>query len=121
VTKQGSPQALNGQVPAIDLDAQLEAIDLSPRPVKLGGVTYQVRRDLTGAEVAEFYRYLNAGKDVESLAILVGDDSVALHATMEKLPRARMNQAVKVILQTAGLQVQVAGEQAGEPGEASAS
>jgi hypothetical protein len=119
--KQGSPPpAVKGHpVDEFDLDAELEAIDLSPRPLKLGGVTYEVRRDLTGKEVAEFWRLLrssNDDDDVLALALLVGDDAVALNTVLAQLPQARMERAVQVILEKAGLT-----KPTGDQGESKAS
>lgn len=112
---QGSP-ALNGHAVELDLDVELDALDLSPRPVKLGGVTYLVRRDLTGKEIAKYWELVKKQKDTEALALLVGDDAVALNQLLEQLPQQRMQLAVQRIMQTAGL---LSG--AGEQGESKAS
>lgn len=114
--KQGSPER-NGHVVEFDLDAELDDIDLAPVPVKLGGVTYQVRRDLTAGEVQQFWTLLRANdKDEEALYLLVGDSAVSLKSALDDLPRARMERAVQVLLQKAGLATA-----AGDQGEVKAS
>jgi hypothetical protein len=119
--KQGSPlSTVNGhQADEFDLDAELAAIDLSPQPLKFAGATYLVRRDLTGQEVAEFWRLLRSPSDADdesALAILVGEDAVALNTALTKLPQPRMQRAVQVILQKAGLTTTT-----GDSGESKAS
>lgn len=95
----------NGQlvVDAFDLDLELDALDLSPQPVKLAGVTYMVRRDLTGREIVKYWELARKQKDVEALAMLVGDDAVALNKVLEGLPQQKMQVVVKRIMQKAGL------------------
>jgi hypothetical protein len=115
LVSQGSP-ALNGHAVELDLDVELDALDLSPRPIKLGGTTYTVRRDLTGKEIAKYWDLVKKQKDTEALALLVGDDAVALNTVLEKLPQQRMQLAVQRIMQTAGLL-----NTAGEQGESAAS
>lgn len=118
MTKQGSPQTLNGVnvLDEFDLDAELDAIDLSPRPVKLGGVTYMVRRDHTAKDVVLYWELVKQSKDVEALAMLVGDDAAALNTFLEQLPKPRMTRAVQALMQQAGLLTME-----GEQGEAKAS
>jgi hypothetical protein len=121
VTKQGSPNSLNnanvvGGVVELDLDAVLAEIDVSPRPVKLGGVTYMVRRDLTAQDVVLYWELVKQSKDAEALALLVGDNATALNAFLEQLPKPHAVRAGQVIMQQAGL---LTAE--GEQGEAKAS
>lgn len=87
-----------------DLDALLAAKSLLPQPVKLGGSTYNVRTDLTGAEITEYFKLANSGKDVEGLALLVGTvPARKLNAYLEKLPQAHMVLAVNELMAIAGV------------------
>lgn len=98
--------ATNGQVVGLselNLDDLLGAIDVSPRPVRLGGHVYMVRRDLTAAEASTCLRLINEGKELEATAMLVGDDAVTLDAALKDLPRPRLIAASQHILQVAGL------------------
>src|SRR5687768_723840 len=79
----------------IDLDELLEARSLEPVRMKLGGKIYQVRRDLTSAEVAEFFTLAGQSKDVDALAILVKTAPVMLNKTLDRLPVVHM----KLVLQ----------------------
>lgn len=87
----------------VDLDALLATRELTPVPVKLGGKTYMVRRDLTGTEAAEFFKLSQDGKDVDALAILVTNAPVMLNKTLEKLPRQHMVLVVQKMMEAAGL------------------
>jgi hypothetical protein len=74
-----------------DLDALLAAKSLQPQSVKLGGHTYSVRTNLTGAEVVEYFSLAKSGKDVEGLAILVGKVAAKkLNSFLESLPQKHM-------------------------------
>lgn len=87
----------------IDLDALLASRSLDPVPVKLGGKTYMVRRDLTGTEAAQYYTLINEGKDVDALALLVSNAPVMLNKALEKLPRQHMILVVQKMMEAAGL------------------
>lgn len=102
-------------VPTLDLDALLSEASLEPRPIKLMGKVYQVRRDLTGAEVAEYWKLVREGKDVDALSMIVSAP-VMLNKVLEKLPREHMLIAVREIMQAAGLVDMV-----GDAGESKAS
>lgn len=87
-----------------DLDALLAAKSLAPQPVKLGGHTYNVRTDLTGAEVVEYFKLANSGKDVEGLALLVGKVAAKkLNAFLNSLPQKHMVMIVNELMVTAGV------------------
>lgn len=105
----------------IDLDVLLAKVDLSPVPVVLKGHTYQVRRDLTGEETVECFRLIDASKDAEALAMLVGEDGEQLNMAFEKLPRQHMVLAVQQFLALAELTTTPAAAAGVEPGESSAS
>jgi hypothetical protein len=102
-------------VPTLDLDALLAEASLEPRPVKLMGKTYHVRRDLTGTQVTEYWKLVREGKDVDALAMIV-TAPVMLNKILEKLPREHMLIVVREIMQAAGLVDMV-----GDVGEARAS
>jgi hypothetical protein len=87
----------------LDLDQLLAERELTPVPVKLGGKNYMVRRDLTSAEVAEFYKLCNEGKDVDALAVLVANAPVMLNKALEKLPRQHMILVLQKMMEAAGL------------------
>lgn len=95
----------------MDLDAQLDAIDVSPKQVKLGGQTFNVRRDLTQVEVGNYFTLVNEQRDQEALAILVGAvDAPRLNDLVGALPRPRMVKAIQELMKVAGL----IGDDAGE-------
>lgn len=88
----------------VDLDALLATRMLEPKPVKLGGYTYSVRTNLSGAEVTKYFALANEKKDVEGLALLVGlRDAKKLHAALEKLPHAHMVLVVQEFMVAAGI------------------
>src|SRR5688500_14568144 len=98
---QGAPNT-NGNI--LDLDSLLAGRLLKPKPVKLKGYTYQVRTDLTGPQVAEYFKLVNNGEDVQALTMLVGAASAKkLNAVLEALPREHMNLAVQEIMLAAGV------------------
>lgn len=74
----------------VDLDSLFAERSLEPTPVKLGGKVYNVRTDLTTAEVNDFlkhWRSSDEGSDVAALAIIVGKrDAIALDKAFAKLP-----------------------------------
>ncbi len=71
----------------VDLDELFAERVLKPVPVKLGGKTYEVRTDLTSAEVNDFLAAYRAGNEVEAFAMIVGKrDAVTLEKTLAKLP-----------------------------------
>jgi hypothetical protein len=87
----------------IDLDQLLEDRALEPARIKVGGKVYQVRRDLTSAEVAEFYKLAAENKDVDALAILVKSAPVMLNKTLERLPVVHMKLVLQKFMEAAGL------------------
>lgn len=96
----------NGVAPSVaelNLDDLLGKIDVTPKPVRLGGRVYMVRRDLTAAEASTCIRLINEGKELEATALLVGDDAVALDATISALPRQHQLVASQHLLQVAGI------------------
>lgn len=103
----------------IDLDALLATRMLEPKPVKLGGYTYSVRTDLTGAEVTKYFALASEKKDVEGLTLLVGRDAKKLNAALEKLPHAHMVLVVQEFMVAAGIVNGVS--QADSAGESQAS
>lgn len=113
--------ALNGVAPSVaelDLDAILDKVDTSPKPVRLCGEVYMVRRDLTVAEANECLRLIGDRKELEATVILVGSDAaVRLDAALRTLPLAKQVVASNHLLRTANLPV---GEGAAA-GESSAS
>lgn len=96
----------------VDLDALLAEHKLDPVPVKLKGKTYKVRRDLTGAQVAQCWKLINEGNDTDALAMLVSSP-VVLNTVLEKLPQQHYRLAVQKILAAAGL----INDEAGTAGE----
>jgi hypothetical protein len=103
---QGTPNNVNPIVhDVLDLDELLASRKLDPVSIKLGGKVYKVRRDLTGAEVADFYRLASDGKDVDALAILVTSAPVMLNKTLERLPVAHMKLVLQKFMEAAGLLV----------------
>lgn len=97
--------ALNGHgVNILNLDAELDALDLSPVPMQIGGKVYLVRRDLTGSEINQYWELARAQKDVEALAVLVGaEDGATLSAVLDALPHQKMQLVLKRVMITAGL------------------
>lgn len=97
-------QAQNGEV--LDLDALLAKRLLKPKPVRLGGHTYQVRTDLTGKQVTEYFALVNGGEALKALTLLVGVAAAKkLHVALEKLPRGHMVLALQEIMVAAGVAV----------------
>lgn len=97
-----------------DLDALLASKSLEPQPVKLGGHTYMVRTDLTGKQILQYFALANSGKDVEGLALLVGNaPAKKLNAYLETLPQKHMVTVVNEIMAIAGV-VNSAPESEGE-------
>lgn len=99
-------QAANGMMRGMDelnLDDLLGKVDVSPKPVRLGGHVYHVRRDLTSAEATTCLQLINSGKELEATAMLVGDDAVTLDQALRELPHARREIASQHILSVAGL------------------
>lgn len=97
---QGAPS--NGNIR--DLDALLAAKSLQPQSVKLGGQTYSVRTNLTGAEIINYFSLANSGKDAEGLALLVGSkDAKKLNAFLNSLPQKHMVMAVNELMVIAGV------------------
>jgi hypothetical protein len=88
---------------ALDLDALLASKSLQPQPVKLGGHTYNVRTDLTGAEITKYFALANSGKDVEGLTMLVGKDAKKLDTFLNSLPQKHMVMAVNELMAIAGV------------------
>lgn len=96
----------NGVIPALgelNLDALLDKIDVSPKPLRLGGKVYMVRRDLNAEEASRCLSLINAGKELEATAMLVGDAAVDLDNVLKSLPRPRLLAASQHILSVAGL------------------
>lgn len=107
-----------------DLDALLADRALEPRKVKLGGRTFSVRRDLTGEEVLRYWSLARQRKDIEALAIMVGDDdAVELNQIIDPLPMAKMQVVLGKIMRLAGLlpPEQADDDKEKESGESSAS
>jgi hypothetical protein len=114
-TVDASVPALNGTRPTdeLNLDAVLATVDIAPRPVKLRGHTYMVRRDLTGPETTAFAKFVQDSNDKAALTLLVGEEDAAkLDSELAKMPRAQMIRAVQAIGMEAG--VLTAGGQLGE-------
>lgn len=101
MTTQGA-QTQNGNV--LDLDALLAKRSLEPKPVKLGGYTYKVRTDLTGEQVAKYFKLVNEGESLAALTLLVGATAAKkLYAALDKLPRGHMNLVVQEFMVAAGI------------------
>lgn len=99
----------------LDLDAELGEIDLSPVPVRLAGEVWRVRRDLSVAEVRQFWEHAATKDDAACLGILLGDKTrgAKLNTVLEELPHQRQKLALRRLMATAGL-LDATGEQAGE-------
>lgn len=98
----------NGVPPALaelNLDDILGRIDVSPKPVRLAGRVYMVRRDMTSVEATQCLRLIQQDKELEATAMLLQshDDAVALDAALRDLPHARRELASTHILRTAGI------------------
>lgn len=73
MTKQGTHNNAVHRLASIqDLDAMLAQHSLVPAVVKLGGVNYQVRTDLTAAEVQRFINLISNEHGAQAFTILVG-------------------------------------------------
>lgn len=95
-------QNVNGNI--LDLDSLLATRLLKPKPVKLKGHTYQVRTDLTGPQVAQYFKLVNNSEDVKALTMLVGAAAAKkLNAVLQDLPCEHMNLAVQEIMLAAGI------------------
>lgn len=130
---QGTPN--NGTNPlvreVVDLDALIVERSLEPTPVKLRGKVYNVRTDLTTAEVNDFLKYWRSsedGDDVSALAILVGKrDAVALERELKKLPHEHQAYASAEVLRASRVLAQYTATDEelvaryGSPGESRAS
>lgn len=92
-------------VDTLDFDALLAERSLEPKPVNLKGRTFYVRTDLTGQEMADYFRLTRAAedRDVEALSILVGDDATDLNGILNWLPQKHMVFIVRKIMEAAGL------------------
>lgn len=97
--------------PELDLDALLSQHSLDPKPIRLGGKTYQIRRDLTGVEVTEYWKLVRDGKDVEALGLIASAPAM-LNKALERLPYEHMKLALQKIMEAAGLVI--AGGDSGE-------
>jgi hypothetical protein len=88
----------------LDLDALLAERSLEPRPVKLGGHTFKVRTDLSGAEVIRYFALARASQDKEALALLVATEDVdALRTALMGVPDKLFVFAMQQIMLAAGL------------------
>lgn len=96
--------ASNDTASIYDLDALLAKRILKPKAVRLAGHIYQVRTDLTGAEVVKYFALADEKKDEEALALVVGaKDAARLNGILADLPRDHMNAVVQEIMVLAGL------------------
>lgn len=82
----------------IDLADAFEEIDVSPKPVKLGGRTYLVRRDLTSAEVEKFWKLAGQKDDAAALEVLVVEGGRELSAAIAALPARHSQPALDRVL-----------------------
>ena len=99
----------------IDLDAELGELDLSPVPMRVGGAVYFVRRDLTAAQVRDYWARAAAKDDEGALELLLGDRAAAaqLNAALDAMPQQRSQLALARMMEKAGL-MEPAGGGAGE-------
>jgi hypothetical protein len=120
----GAPKK-NSDRPAsdvLDLDALLAGRRLLPKPVKFAGHTYQVRTDLTPAEIVAYHQLAGEQRDEEAFRLLVGDDAARLNEQLELTPRPHMRVVTTAILHASGcFEGFIADEEADRPGESSAS
>ena len=91
-------------MPAINLDEVLDAIDVSAKEVTLKGQSFNVRRDLTGPEIARYWELVRGNDDVGALNIMVGEDSgERLNTLLESLPAKQMTATMRKMMEIAGL------------------
>lgn len=100
----------------VDLDAMIDAVELKPVPMKLGGQVYEIRTDLTNREMAEYWRLTGLNEDIEALTVIVVSNAADLSAYLDSLPQKHVNLVVQRILVAAGLLAET-----GELGESQAS
>lgn len=90
--------------PELDLDAIVGAIDVEPQSVRLGGRTYQVRRNLRWADVREFDRLAALKDDLGALALVVGPgDAATFNSALEGLPSVAAQAVLARVLALAGV------------------
>lgn len=101
----GAPKNKKQAGPAsdvLDLDAMLAGRLLDPKPVKLGGHVYNVRTDLTPAELLLYQQYAAQGNDIDAWRILVGEDAVELERQLNATPAQHVTAVVGKLLKITG-------------------
>lgn len=88
----------------LNLDELFTARALKPRRVTVAGVEFDVRRDLTSAEVVEFFQKSAAGQQLEALAMLVGEQAANdIDVKLAILPVEHIRKIYRRIMQIAGV------------------
>lgn len=107
-----TPPTQNGaaRTDVIDLDAQLDLIDTSPQPVRLGGHVYRVRRDFTPrgvAKVLQLASKADGSPEAERTfwAELVGEnDAQRIQEYTAELEQVKITRVVAQLAAAAGIQ-----------------
>lgn len=87
----------------LDLTGLLAARALKPRKATFAGIDIEIRRDLTAAEVVEFFGLINADKERDALSMLVGDAAAAdLAGKVNPLPMEHRQTVYQRIMREAG-------------------
>ncbi|MGW5645065.1 hypothetical protein ACWEV3_40990 [Saccharopolyspora sp. NPDC003752] len=109
----------------LDLNALFTARALKPRRVTVAGIAFDVRRDLSSDEVVEFFTKSANGRQMEALAMLVGDESAReIDDKLAILPVEHVRKIYRRIMQVAGVLERLPEDEhddGGAEGESSAS
>lgn len=102
---QGAPKNTN----IIDVDALLIQRFSEPVVIKFAGRDWKLRRDLTAAELVEFWKYSSDSKNVEAWEMLLGnkEDAKALNEGLQALPMPVFVNVVQQIYRAIGLSLDV--------------
>lgn len=115
----GAPKKDRPASDVIDLDAMLAGRSLAPKLVRFAGHTYQVRTDISPAEVVQYHVLAGKAEDQQAFQILVGDDSLLLDQTLDATPKAHQQLIISTLLNAtgcfAGLVLDPEADAAGEP------
>lgn len=89
---------------AFDFDTLFAARSLAPKPAKLMGVEFTVRRDLTPEEVIEYWRLMRQSQVLDATALLVGEqDAVRLDDVLSALPAEHIRTFMDRLQRIAGV------------------
>lgn len=92
-----------GHENVLDLDDDAP-IALSPKPVRIFGREWTIRREWTAAEVVRYWILADSRKEVEAAALLVGgEDAEEFARIISALPQELMLGKLRKLLRIAGL------------------